>query len=555
MAPPPGPADESPRVRVVLQSRLSSTRLPGKAMLTAAGRPMVVLAAQRAGTTGAEVVVATSDRPEDDVIADAVTGAGIGVVRGPLDDPLRRFAIATADLADDDVVVRLTADNVVPDGELVSMLADRVTGASAYVRVGGDDPALPYGVAGEAFTVRALREADKEATDTADREHVTPYVRRVHGDQRAGVPDVPAEWAGLRCTVDTFDDYVALGRVLAGIDDAVGTGWRELCARLLSVTGVRATAGPRRENALAQGPFVLGTVQLGLPYGAANVEGLPDEATAGLVLSAAAAAGVTHLDTARAYGESERRVGRALARGLSEHLRVVTKVRPLDDVAPDAAPGWGREAVLASAQTSLRLLGTDSVDALLLHRAADWDRPGVRDALVHLREEGHTRLVGASLSTPAELLALLEDAEVGYVQLPFNLLDRRWLGDDVRAAIAGRPDVVVTARSAYLQGLLVSPDAQWPANAGLDPAEVTRLLAGLVGELGRESAADLCLAWVLGHAWVTSVVVGAETPDQVRDTARLAGRDPLTPEEINHVAEVLPPGGEELVDPSRWRKP
>ena len=92
-------------------------------MLTAAGRPMVVLAAQRAGTTGAEVVVATSDRPEDDVIARAVGDAGIRVVRGPLDDPLRRFAIATADLADDDVVVRLTADNVVPDGELVSLLA------------------------------------------------------------------------------------------------------------------------------------------------------------------------------------------------------------------------------------------------------------------------------------------------------------------------------------------------------------------------------------------------------------------------------------------------
>ena len=142
---------------------------------------MVVLAAQRAGTTGAEVVVATSDRPEDDVIASTVEDAGILVVRGPLDDPLRRFAIATADLDDDDVVVRLTADNVVPDGELVSLLAAEVTGSAAYTRVGGDDPTLPYGVAGEAFTARALREADQEATDPADREHVTPYVRRVHG--------------------------------------------------------------------------------------------------------------------------------------------------------------------------------------------------------------------------------------------------------------------------------------------------------------------------------------------------------------------------------------
>ena len=114
------------------------------------------------------------------------------------------------------------------------------------------------------------------------------------------------------------------------------------------------------------------------------------------------------------------------------------------------------------------------------------------------------------------------------------------------AGLAARPDVVVTVRSAYLQGLLVNPDARWPLNAGLDQADLAARIAGLVEELGRESAADLCLAWVLGHPWVTSVVVGAETADQVRDSARLTRNDPLTPEEIAHVAEVLP---------GRWRRP
>ncbi len=552
------PTRDDQRVRVVLQSRLSSTRLPGKAMLTAAGRPMVVLAAQRAGTSGAEVVVATSDRPEDDVIAAAVAEAGIGVVRGPLDDPLRRFAMATADLDDDDVVVRLTADNVVPDGEIVALLAGelgRGPAGSAYVRVGGDDPALPYGVAGEAFRVGALREADTEATDQADREHVTPWVRRTHGDRRATVSDIPDEWGGLRCTVDTFDDYVALGNVLTGVDDAVGTGWRELCARLARLAPRVPSVPPRRENTLGQGPLVLGTVQLGLAYGAANQTGMPDEASAVEVLGAAASAGVTHLDTARAYGDSERRIGRSLGRGLSEHLRVVTKIRPLDDVPPDAPGGWGHEAVLASAQTSLRLLDAPSVDALLLHRAADWHRPGVREGLVRLRDEGQTRLIGASLSSPEELLALLADPEVGYVQLPFNLLDRRWLADEVTSTLEARRDVVVTVRSAYLQGLLVSPDARWPLNAGLDRADVGGRILGLVEELGRESAADLCLGWVLGHPWVTSVVVGAETAEQVRENARLAAKPPLSPAQLARVVEVLPAGGDDLVDPSRWRNP
>ena len=100
-----------------------------------------------------------------------------------------------------------------------------------------------------------------------------------------------------------------------------------------------------------------------------------------------------------------------------------------------------------------------------------------------------------------------------------------------------------------------TPTPGWPLNAGLDQADLAARIGGLVDELGRESAADLCLAWVLGHPWVTSVVVGAETADQVRDSARLTRNDPLTPEEIAHVAEVLPAGGEDLVDPSRWRTP
>ncbi|MBO9522532.1 MAG: aldo/keto reductase [Nocardioidaceae bacterium] len=528
------------RVRVVLQSRLSSSRLPGKAMLSVAGRPMVVLAAQRAGNAGHDVVVATSDRAEDDVIASACADAGVAVVRGPLDDPLARFVIATKDLADEDVVVRLTADNVVPDGALVDFLVTALAGRG-YARFGGDDPLLPYGVAGEAFSVAALRDADARATEASDREHVTPMIRATHGDRRLDVPALEPAWAGLRCTVDTFDDFVRIARVFGSVADPMTTPWRALCDEVAA----RGTVTPlpvRRENPIGQAALVLGTVQLGLAYGAANSAGMPSAADAADVLAAARDAGVTHLDTARAYGESEARIGHALARGLSEHVGIVTKVAPLAD-------GDGADAVRASVEKSLRLLGASALDALLLHRAADWTRPGVVDAL----GEYPARLVGASLSTPDELVALLADPRCGYVQLPFNVLDRRWLAPEVQDALAARPDVVVTVRSAYLQGLLVSGEARWPANAGLDPVEVLASLDAAVSELGRASRADLCTSYVLGHAWVTSVVAGAETPGQVRENAMLVRNTPLHPDEIARVHELLPAGPADLVDPSRWR--
>src|SRR5690606_8502139 len=98
------------RRRIVLQARTSSTRLPGKVLLPICGLPMAVLAAKRAGQDGTEVVVATSDDPSDDALAATAKRHGLKIVRGPLDDVLARFILATGDLAGDDICIRFTAD-------------------------------------------------------------------------------------------------------------------------------------------------------------------------------------------------------------------------------------------------------------------------------------------------------------------------------------------------------------------------------------------------------------------------------------------------------------
>ncbi|HWT34555.1 MAG TPA: aldo/keto reductase, partial [Microbacterium sp.] len=316
-------------VRVVLQSRLSSARLPAKAMLTVAGMPAVVLAALRAARTGLDVVVATSDHAEDDLVAEAASRAGIASVRGSLEDPLARFAQATQDLGPSDVVVRLTADNVIPDGSFAQLLADAVSAAKPYVRAGGDlESGLPYGVAGEAFLVRDLRLADAIATAPFDREHVTPWIRANRGDTRLLIDASPPSWQGLRCTIDTFDDYVRVADLFRSVKDPVRVPWQDL-ANLLAAQqghGLEPLSRVARPSGKAQSRLILGTAQLGMRYGAANGHGLPSSGAAREILVAASRAGISHVDTARAYGLSENRIGDAFQRGLSEHLSVVTKL-------------------------------------------------------------------------------------------------------------------------------------------------------------------------------------------------------------------------------------
>lgn len=529
---------------------MSSTRLPAKAMLSLGGRPLIVLTAQRAANRGHEVLIATSDEPDDDVIANCCREYGIDVFRGPLNDTLARFAAASADMKGEDIIVRLTGDNALPDGALIDAAVaglDAPDGSKRrYAHIGGYDASVPYGIAAEAFDVAALHYAEVTATEPEDREHVTPFLRSNFGDHVIPVAEPDPAWPGLRCTIDTFDDYIKLARLFDAVDDPVNTPWRTACDYLKLIAPPTYRMAPRRQNSLGQGPLVLGTAQLGSPYGLRSEDALMPSSVAHDVLSTAAAAGVTHVDTARAYGHAEARVGTSLRRGLSERMAVVTKILPMPEHS-------GPEFVEASLERSLRLLQTESVAAVLLHRARDWGRPGVREMLASFMQDGRASAVGVSVQSPEELTAVLSDPLCQYVQIPFNIIDRRWVASHVDGQLTRRSDVIVSVRSVFLRGLLVTDQLDsWPINSGLEPAQVIGRLDFLAKELRRSSRADLCVGYVLAHEWITSVVLGAETPGQVAENARLVVRPPLSSSEISQIHELVPGGNETICDPSRW---
>src|SRR5688500_16835549 len=122
-----------PRCRVVLQARMTSSRLPGKVLLPVCGMPIVVLAARRAGRDGIDTVVATSVEHADDPIERTLQEHAIRCLRGPLNDVLARYVQAVADLDDDDICVRLTCDNVFPDSAFVRTLVTSVKGSAGNV--------------------------------------------------------------------------------------------------------------------------------------------------------------------------------------------------------------------------------------------------------------------------------------------------------------------------------------------------------------------------------------------------------------------------------------
>jgi aryl-alcohol dehydrogenase-like predicted oxidoreductase len=298
--------------------------------------------------------------------------------------------------------------------------------------------------------------------------------------------------------------------------------------------------------------FVLGSVQLGLAYGAANRTGKPSRESARALVRRAVAGGVHRFDTARAYGDAEERLGEALS---GQPVSIVTKLSPLSELAEDA---WAEAAVAAaeaSVAQSLAALRTDRLDCLLLHRALHMTAFGgaIWQRLKDFVAAGTIGRLGVSVQSPAELEEALARPEVQHVQMPFNMLDWRW--DGLIDRLTARTDVVVHVRSVFLQGLLACGDpALWPAVDGVDAAAVLRTIGWLVKDLDREDAADLCLAYVRGLDFIDGVVVGLETEAQLDRNLRLWLKPPLTIGERERVDTWLPRVPEQLLNPALWPK-
>jgi spore coat polysaccharide biosynthesis protein SpsF (cytidylyltransferase family) len=200
------------RTIAVIQARMGSTRLPGKILEPIEGRPLLAwtIAAVRAIPAVDDLVLATSDRPADDPVADVMAALGVRVHRGPVQDVLRRVADAVRPL-DPDVVLRQTGDNPFIDPEVMaSQLARLDEGPFDYVGIAG----LPLGIGGEAVRAEALWAADREATDPADREHVLPFVYARPERFAIGSLASPPAWRHPRYTVDTPAD-LAFARTMA----------------------------------------------------------------------------------------------------------------------------------------------------------------------------------------------------------------------------------------------------------------------------------------------------------------------------------------------------
>lgn len=197
-------------VLVIIQCRYNSRRLPGKALLPLAGTTMLSFLIRRLQwgleDTGWKIVLATTERRDDDPVARTGQKQGLDVVRGAVDDVLSRFALCMDSCPDTKALVRVTADNPLTCPAAIRETVQALLQNKADYSLCQE---FPIGTTADVFSAETFQILIKNASLPQEREHINKYILdreqefdvvRIQADEALKRPD-------LSLTVDTDNDW------------------------------------------------------------------------------------------------------------------------------------------------------------------------------------------------------------------------------------------------------------------------------------------------------------------------------------------------------------
>ena len=205
---------------VILQARMSSTRLPGKVLMEVNGKPMIYWQIQRIlrSKKVSKLVVATSEHPTDDILVEYLKSINCDFVRGSLDDVLSRF-IKVENIYNPEVIIRLTADCPLVMPDLIDSMLEKFYEAKVQYLSNIIELTYPDGLDIEIIKAGTLNKLSTMNPSISEQEHVTlGIINRM--DQFSSFSVVNgSNLSRYRWTVDTKEDLIFIKEIFRKFKD------------------------------------------------------------------------------------------------------------------------------------------------------------------------------------------------------------------------------------------------------------------------------------------------------------------------------------------------
>jgi len=210
------------KIVATIEARMTSSRLPGKVLLEADGKPMLEILVNRLKQVKAidEIVLATTTNRTDDCLAKFAAQQKIKCFRGSEDDVMARV-IGAAECVDTNIIVEITGDCPIIDPLIVGQTIQMYLYNDCDYVSNGHIRSYPDGMDSQVFSLETLKRSAAMTKDRLDHEHVTLHIRNHPELFRHIYLIAPADqyWPELGLTLDEEKDYKLLKRIIEYFGD------------------------------------------------------------------------------------------------------------------------------------------------------------------------------------------------------------------------------------------------------------------------------------------------------------------------------------------------
>lgn len=273
--------------------------------------------------------------------------------------------------------------------------------------------------------------------------------------------------------------------------------------------------------------------------------------------------GITHFDLANnygpVYGSAEENFGKIINGVLKPYRdELIISTKAGYDMWPGPYGNWGsRKYLLASLDQSLKRMGLEYVDIFYHHRM-DPETP-LEESMMALDtavKQGKALYAGISnynAETTKKAMEILRDLKCPFVinQVRYSIFDR-WIETDGLKSFAAENGCGLIAFSPLAQGLLtdkylhgipedsrIRRDGRFLKESAITEERLSQIkaLQEIAMERG-QSLAQMALSWILRDGEVTSVLIGASRPEQIRENVKIVEHTNFTAEELERIDQI-----------------
>ena len=282
--------------------------------------------------------------------------------------------------------------------------------------------------------------------------------------------------------------------------------------------------------------MILGTAQFGLDYGINNTLGKIPLQEVDRILDYAYSKGVTILDTASGYGDSEGIIGDYLTNNPNKNFEVITKINSSEI------------SLEKQLEESLSKLKLEKVAVLMLHSFELYEKFKPQ---LHLFCKDNRGLffdqLGVSIYTNEEVSIISSDPIIDRIQTPFNLLDNEVRRGEKYAEIKSNGKVV-DIRSIFLQGLFFKNTNTMPANLKplREPLEKLKRIAASESL----SIEELAIGYASSMNFIDNILIGVDSLDQLKKNMNVL-LNSISKELVDEINSISIQN-RNLLNPSLW---